>query len=60
MRPLADGMVTDPDALLLAAIARMAKASTARLLVIHEGRLLGLLTMSAVTRRLKMREQLLG
>jgi CBS domain-containing protein len=60
MRPLADVMVTDPDTPLLAAIARMAKARTARLLVIHEGRLLGLLTMSAVIRRLKMREQLLG
>lgn len=42
------------------AIARMAQAGTARLLVMHAGRLLGLLTMSGVLRRLKVRDELAG
>jgi len=60
MRPLTDALVTDPDAPLPLAIARMAQAGTARLLVMHGERLVGLLTMNGVIRRLKVREELAG
>ncbi len=58
MRPLTDALVTDADAPLPVAIARMAQAATGRLLVMHGDRLLGLLTMSGVMRLLKVREEL--
>ena len=60
MRPLTDAIVTDPDVPLPVAIARMAQAGTPRLLVMHEERLVGLLTMNGVIRRLKVREDLAG
>ena len=60
MRPLTDAMITDPDTALPVAIARMAQAGTARLLVMHEDQLVGLLTMNGVIRRLKVREELAG
>ena len=60
MRPLTEAIVTEPDAPLPVAIARMAQAGTARLLVMHGGQLVGLLTMSGVIRRLKVREGLSG
>jgi Zn-dependent protease/CBS domain-containing protein len=60
MRPLTDTIVTDPDVPLPVAIARMAQAGTPRLLVMHEERLVGLLTMNGVIRRLKVREDLAG
>jgi Zn-dependent protease len=60
MRPLTDAIVTDPDAPLPVAIARMAQAGTARLLVMHGDKLVGLLTMNGVIRRLKVREELAG
>ena len=60
MRPLTDAIVTEPDAPLPVAIARMAQAGTPRLLVMHEDRLVGLLTMHGVIRRLKVREELAG
>ncbi len=65
MRPLTDAIVTNPDVPLPVAIARMAQArmaqaGTSRLLVMHEERLVGLLTMNGVTRRLKVREDLAG
>ena len=60
MRPLTDAIVTEPDAPLPAAIAKMAQAGTARLLVMHGDRLAGLLTMNGVIRRLKVREELAG
>jgi len=60
MRPLTSALVTEPEAPLPQAIARMAQAGTARLLVMQEGRLLGLLTMNGVIRRLKAREDLGG
>jgi CBS domain-containing protein len=60
MRPLTDAIVTDPDAPLPVAIARMAQAGTARLLVMHGERLVGLLTTNGVIRRLKVREELAG
>jgi len=58
MRPLTDAIVTEPDAPLPVAIARMAQAGTARLLVMHGDELVGLLTMNGVVRRLKVREGL--
>ena len=60
MQPLSDAIVTDPDAPLPVAIARMAQAGTARLLVMRGDRLVGLLTMHGVVRRLKVREELAG
>jgi Zn-dependent protease/CBS domain-containing protein len=60
MRPLTDALVTEPDAPLPVAIARMAQAGTARLLVMNGDRLVGLLTMNGVIRRLKVREELAG
>ena len=58
MRPLTDAIVTEPEVPLPDALARMADAGTARLLVMHGGRLVGLLTMNGVIRWLKVREQL--
>lgn len=60
MRPLSDEIVTDPDTPVLAAIEKMAHGDTARLLVMQAGQLVGLLTMNAVVRRLKVREELAG
>ena len=60
MRPLSSAIVIDPEAPLPTAIAKMAEAGTARLLVMHEDRLVGLLTMNGVIRRLKVREDLAG
>jgi Zn-dependent protease/CBS domain-containing protein len=60
MRPLTDALVTEPDAPLAVAIARMAQAGAARLLVMHGERLVGLLTTNGVIRRLKVREELQG
>jgi Zn-dependent protease/CBS domain-containing protein len=60
MRPLTDALVTDPDAPLPVAIARMAQAGTVRLLVMHRDQLVGLLTVNGVLRRLKVREDLAG
>ena len=58
MRPLTDAIVSDPDAPLPAAIAKMAQSGAARLLVMHGDQLVGLLTMHGVMRRLKVREEL--
>jgi len=60
MRPLTKSIVTDSDAPLPVAIANMAKAGIPRLLVMRGDRLMGLLTMSGVIRRLKVREDLGG
>jgi Zn-dependent protease/CBS domain-containing protein len=53
MRPLADTMVVDPEAMLPTAIAKMALARTRQLLVVEGDRLLGLLTINGVMRRLR-------
>jgi Zn-dependent protease len=58
MRPLEDGIVTDPNVLLPVAIGKMAQAGTARLIVMDEGKLVGLLTMRAVIHRMRLREAL--
>jgi len=58
MRPLSDDIVTEPDVPLPSALQKMAQAGTGRLLVMHSGQLIGLLTMTAVIRLLKVREEL--
>lgn len=58
MRPLTEAIVTDPETPLPVALAKMAEAGTARLLVMHGERLVGLLTLNGVIRRLKVREEL--
>ncbi len=60
MRRLTDDIVTDPDAPLPAALARLTRPDNARLLVMHGGELVGLLTMKAVLRRLTMRQRLVA
>jgi len=60
MRPLTGEIITDPDVALPVAIRQMAQAGSSRLLVMHEGSLVGLLTMAGVMRRLKVREELEG
>jgi len=60
MCPLTEAIVTDPDAPLPSVIARMAQLGVARLLVMRDDRLVGLLTMNGVIRRLKLREELAG
>jgi Zn-dependent protease/CBS domain-containing protein len=58
MTPIDDRLVVTPDAPLTEATAKLSEAGTGRLLVMLEGRLVGLLTMSSVMRRIRMREQL--
>lgn len=60
MRPLTDDIATDPDVPLPVAMAKMAQAGFARLLVMRDERLVGLLTMDRVIRRLKVHEELGG
>jgi Zn-dependent protease/CBS domain-containing protein len=60
MRPLTEAIVTDPAAPLPGTMARMVQAGTARLLVMHGDRLVGLLTLKGVIRRLRVRERLAG
>jgi len=55
---LTDAIVTEPEVPLPAALAKMGGAGAARLLVMHGGRLVGLLTMNGVIRLLKVREEL--
>ncbi len=58
MAPLSPAIVIHPREPLLAAMAKMAQAGVGRLLVMDNGRLLGLLTMNAVVRQVRVREQL--
>jgi Zn-dependent protease/CBS domain-containing protein len=58
MTPLDDRLVVSPDAPLTEATAKLSQAGTGRLLVMLEGRLVGLLTMGSVRRRLRLRQQL--
>jgi Zn-dependent protease/CBS domain-containing protein len=60
MRPLTDAILTEPDAPLSTAIAKMGQAGTPRLLVMQGDHLVGLLTTNGVIRRLKVREELAG
>jgi Zn-dependent protease/predicted transcriptional regulator len=58
MTPLTKAIVTSPDAPLLKATGQMAEAGTGRLLVMEGGRLAGLLTLQAVLRHVRVREEL--
>lgn len=58
MVPLTDQIAIAPDRPLLEALEEMAERGATRLLVTEEDRLLGLLTLSAVLRQLRAREQL--
>jgi Zn-dependent protease/predicted transcriptional regulator len=58
MAPLEDGIVISPEAPLLAAMVKMAEAGTGRLLAMENGRLVGLLTMNAIVRHVRVREEL--
>jgi predicted transcriptional regulator len=60
MRPVTDSIVSEPNAPLALAIARMAQAGTGHLLVMQGEMLMGLLTMNGAIRRLEMREKLAG
>jgi len=50
--------VVGPDEALLAALPRMARSDAGRLLVLENGRLVGLLTLSVVLRQVAVRESL--
>jgi CBS domain-containing protein len=58
MRPLSPAIVVGPEEPLLAALAKIGEADTGRLLVLDDGRLLGLVTMSAVLRQIAVRQKL--
>jgi Zn-dependent protease/CBS domain-containing protein len=60
MIPLEPGIVVSPEEPLESAIAKMAERGIGRLLVVEGRGLVGLLTMSAVVRQLRVREQLAG
>ena len=58
MTPLDERFVVAPDDPLTEATAKLAANGMGRLLVMLEGRLVGLLTLSSILRRVKVREQL--
>ena len=58
MTPLGAGIVVGPGEPLLGAMARMARGGVGRLLVVQDGRLEGLLSLSSVFRHLRVREAL--
>ncbi len=58
MTPLTSEISAQPAEPLGAAMARMAKAGSGRLLVVEGGRLVGLLTTGSVVRHVKVREEL--
>jgi Zn-dependent protease/CBS domain-containing protein len=60
MAPLDERIVIAPEAPLLSAMAKMAAAGTGRLLALENGELAGMLTMNAVVRHVRVREELAG
>jgi Zn-dependent protease len=58
MTPLADPVTVAPDEPLLRAASKMAAGGIGRLLVMEDGRLVGMLTMNLLMRHLRIREQL--
>jgi Zn-dependent protease/predicted transcriptional regulator len=58
MRCLGPAIAVAPDEALGAVLAKMARTDAPRQLVIEDGRLVGLLTMSSVLRQLRVREEL--
>jgi len=60
MRRLTGGITIEPDAPLRNAMAQMAQTGLGRLLVVSGDRLVGLLTMNAILRHVRVREGLLA
>jgi Zn-dependent protease/CBS domain-containing protein len=60
MTPLDERFVVAPDEPLAEATAKLSENGTGRLLVMLEGRLVGLLTLSSIRRRVKLRQQPAG
>ena len=58
MIPLSPAIIIGPDTPLPDAIVKMGRNGAGRLLVLDDGRLVGLLTMSAVLRHVRVREEL--
>lgn len=58
MRPLGGRIVVDLEEPLLAAMGQMIQGGAGRLLVVQEGRFVGLLTMDSVIRHVRVREEL--
>jgi Zn-dependent protease/CBS domain-containing protein len=58
MRPLSPEIVIGPDEPLLAVLPRMARSEVGRLLVLEDGRLVGLMTLSVILRQVAVRESL--
>lgn len=58
MTPVGDPVVVAPDEPLRAAMAKMAERGAGRLLVMQDGRFVGILTMSSVVRHVRVREDL--
>jgi Zn-dependent protease/CBS domain-containing protein len=58
MRPLSPAIVVGPEQPLLTALAKIAQGDTARLLVLEDDQLVGLVTMSAVLRQIAVRQKL--
>jgi len=58
MKPVSQELVVSADEPLLVAIAKMAENDAKRLLVMQDGRLQGLLTMSSVLRHIRVRQEL--
>jgi Zn-dependent protease/CBS domain-containing protein len=58
MRPIGPELVVEADEPLLAGMAKLGRSDAARLLVMDRGRFVGLLTLSAVVRHVRVREEL--
>ncbi len=58
MTPIGEGIVVDPGAPLLGALARLGRSGVGRLLVVEGGHLEGLLSKSSVMRHLRLRAAL--
>jgi len=58
MRPVSPALLVDADEPLLTAMGKLVRGGAGRLLVMEGGRFVGLLTMSAVLRHVRVREEL--
>jgi CBS domain-containing protein len=58
MRPLSPALLAGADEPLDTAMRRLVRNEAARLLVLENGRLVGLLTMSSLLRHVQVREEL--
>jgi CBS domain-containing protein len=58
MKPLSPALLAGADEALDTAMRRLVRNEAARLLVLENGRLVGLLTMSSLVRHIQVREEL--